>query len=1843
MNAFDFHHEVEAEEKAKKEKEAKIAAVRKAEAIESALIGSKQVGSGMDNMITFGAMHAAAAIEAAKKGKGERLTIDSEFADQQVDHQSVIMEGHTDSTTITVGGVTATATVDGNHKGGVDMRVKAIDKELAYEKKWGKKMKTYRPNEEAEDPKIKLIALAALKRKAREERREERQKRREHGAKMLEETGVDDGKGAQKLLTGYVDEVLSMVNAKDPLTIPAHVTEKDQFKYSSFIQKLYRPELKDIPLVSQLVTQKALKPIHTDADKKQFNDICARLKRNDGGLVRLQLNKSGVDDRVAHQMAFALEKNIYLQMLMLHDNRVSDLGTEELATALRWHPSVHTLWLGGNPVGDRGAEALAKLAHLNHNLKDLNLSNKRPPKTWSGEAAEAESTHLSVTFQGAQALARSLMMSCQLTSLNLADQRIKDKGARVLFAALPPSFLRTLNLKNNRLTSKCCAELREVLVTTHLEIITGNTRVGTAESDLNRPNTGVRMLTEGHNPGSRGGQRVVTPAGVVRHGSAADPFAQSTRVKPLCLELLNLSDNNIDCDGAAEIAYALCYNKTLKVLHLAKNKIDDRGIGELLSSLQYNQVIRSIVTLYNTSKDERVDRVLELRTAAVQALEDHLDRAQNREDFHETGFLVDRSGTAGQKQKGKRGAGGGSGSQPGSPDGKGMPLPGFSKAQLADFSGPNGMLGVDSGIGGPVGSAAPTPAGSVPGTPLGGGGGSTPGGTTGGGNAMLALIPGANDAPEKVTRTPGFNDETMVALNTLAAGARKLNRDPGVGAQGAPQQPIDFSQIAMPAHVVEVARSGSANREQSFDKRVRKELIPVKKRKVPTVKGGSAGGPGSAGGSGTGGLGGGSAPGTPMAISQMGSEFGFMGGGAFPGDTAESVLPPVLGHGGDARLALSNEERDILSPLPSSRTRGRPSGLRGTNIGRAGMSSPTRPFLLQAAAAEGDAERLSALSDIYDSSRKTGSYTHLNVLKRASTAPSDGSRGANGGGGASDGGGFGAKGWGVAMTSIGLGDATDRAHRDDEKYSMSAFTTSSHGGKVARPDASAGGFNSGSGASSKKVAGSPAPAPARPSTTGSTRGGGGGEGGGGAPAAGIPPLSPALSASGAGIDSPAAVSSSFVVSAAAFAAGRIDGDFDSVTSGIAITPIKQQQQQSALSLAMPLDLVTPPSSPPMPRSRSGSPGRSMSPGRSNRLPPSRGQPLPHVLTEARDEAKDEEDNSSNEGDSRVEWEDDNNGWEQQQQQLLLHPLGTPISPTTAEGKGGNLAGFLDMFEGPEEQRKRLEWEEKQREIAEHERKQEEERIKQEREKELAAAEAKRKRKKKKGKTPPGSPNPGSRTGSRSGSRATTPLASPNPSGGRKRRDTGNTGTADSSGPDSGSEGGTPIATTPMSSPPPSRGSGIISKGVIRTDTTGSSLEGTPLSSPDPSGGRKRLPSNTDSVDSGGDSATGSPNASPMASPQPSRGRKTIATPPSSAGALRRSVSFSSEHGGASPSPSSRNAATSNDTTDERGDVNSNEQQVIERRLTMGNKRPTDAKTEGPISTRTDTERLKAREEMVKYEAGAPKLSEKQRLGASLPGNPYRRYFSREGKPVYNTDLAKTRGVPKIPSTGIRPIRSASGGYRDSGQHIGYLGIVTPDDPAGARPLSLVEIAKQQQEYRAAIVADRQTETYKELKKDAMDQQPRGKQRAAAIPVPEKFWSSWRRDNRLRYPNGIDRARGTSSTNITDLRTLLKNKDGSIIMNEDARTRLKIKTPGEALAYRRKKRAEEIEREKRIFFNPNAVSIGKAKKLTHDMLGLRSNQTITDLNKPSQGLTKRLETEKPKTPMGPKNKFTKPNL
>jgi hypothetical protein len=253
-----------------------------------------------------------------------------------------------------------------------------------------------------------------------------------------------------------------------------------------------------------------------------------------------------------------------------------------------------------------------------------------------------------------------------------------------------------------------------------------------------------------------------------------------------------------------------------------------------------------------------------------------------------------------------------------------------------------------------------------------------------------------------------------------------------------------------------------------------------------------------------------------------------------------------------------------------------------------------------------------------------------------------------------------------------------------------------------------------------------------------------------------------------------------------------------------------------------------------------------------------------------------------------------------------------------------------------------------------------------------------------------------------------------------------------------------------------------------------------------------------------------------------------------------------------------------------------------------------------------------------------------RLGHQLPNSPYRRYFDDANRPRLSRELGMTRGVPNVGNVGVMPVRNTVNRFKDSAQHLTYLRVATPDDPPDARPISLIQIALDQKAYADKVRAERQTALYKELKRDALDFVPRGKQRAAAKKIPVEFWEKWKKKLRQRYPRGIDRATAVTSTDLKEFkRPTVMRADGSIVLD---RIKAAVKTPGQALVWRREKRQNELKAERAVFAGEgenSSVTVGKAKQLAHDILGLRKDQTISDIytnrldGKYRKGLTTRL--------------------
>lgn len=328
-----------------------------------------------------------------------------------------------------------------------------------------------------------------------------KKKKTNKGLENVIPTGIDDGKGAQKLLGSYVQEVCTMHPRKEHATVNFDIMSED-FKNKPFLKQLNHVQMKTVPQLSQVARQNALHPHHSTHKKKHYIEYSKRLEVSDGTLVHARLSSEFIDDYIVKVLEHGLQKNTVLQQLSLHQNAISDEGVERLCLALRWHPTLHTLWLGANRYTDQGARHLSLLIMRNRKIKELNISNRWPSEIWQKSEYEL---HPHVTYIGAQYLAKSLMRGSGLTSLSLADQRVRDDGAIYLFEAIQHCNLRALNLRANELTDRCCVEFRAALeLNTVLEhVILSHNRIGN-DGAINiayglARNTSMKCLDLGYN------------------------------------------------------------------------------------------------------------------------------------------------------------------------------------------------------------------------------------------------------------------------------------------------------------------------------------------------------------------------------------------------------------------------------------------------------------------------------------------------------------------------------------------------------------------------------------------------------------------------------------------------------------------------------------------------------------------------------------------------------------------------------------------------------------------------------------------------------------------------------------------------------------------------------------------------------------------------------------------------------------------------------------------------------------------------------------------------------------------------------------------------------------------------------------------------------------------------------------------------------------------------------------------------------------------------------------------------------------------------------------------------
>ena len=289
-------------------------------------------------------------------------------------------------------------------------------------------------------------------------------------------------------------------------------------------------------------------------DDAGLAQVSRLMKASGNELKRLLLPGANSLTEPARMRLFslALARSERLELLQLGCSSINSEGGKAIATALHENRSLRQLELQHNPILDAGATALGHALVVNRSLETLDV-----PFTGLGDACCA-------------ALAHALRRGSSLIKLDLAGNRLTDVGAAELAAALPSSaHLKTLILTANPIGARGALALAAAL-------------------------PDVAPL------------RVLRLDGCCIGASPCGRLASSLARSAVCT--LDLSNNEINDQGAWELAWRLPECANLHELRLASNEIEEDGASELLVALNTSPHL--------TKLDLRGNRLVEKESTA---------------------------------------------------------------------------------------------------------------------------------------------------------------------------------------------------------------------------------------------------------------------------------------------------------------------------------------------------------------------------------------------------------------------------------------------------------------------------------------------------------------------------------------------------------------------------------------------------------------------------------------------------------------------------------------------------------------------------------------------------------------------------------------------------------------------------------------------------------------------------------------------------------------------------------------------------------------------------------------------------------------------------------------------------------------------------------------------------------------------------------------------------------------------------------------------------------------------------------------------------------------------------
>lgn len=321
----------------------------------------------------------------------------------------------------------------------------------------------------------------------------------------------------------------------------------------------------------------------------------------------------GIGVESAKCISKILANSIYFAYTNLSKNKLEDFGCLYLAKNILKCLSLVHLDLSSNGLTCEGSTELLKILSYNENISSLNLcSHEGHKKNRLG-------------LDGSKAICNYLQTSQVISILNISNTSIGPKGINYISKGLENNFtLCSLNISYNNIGFKGLEKLVEGIVTSNLkEILLAGNKIGNEGCGY------IKNMLSGKCQGYCSIEKLDLSDNEIDTKGVADIFtALKVNNQLVCLnmkknnlicglssafceflaenytlKMLNLSNCEIKCNGLLKFNEFFHLNEGLEILNLSGNQISDQGAQIIAGGIEKNKKLKTLDLSFNKIKE----------------------------------------------------------------------------------------------------------------------------------------------------------------------------------------------------------------------------------------------------------------------------------------------------------------------------------------------------------------------------------------------------------------------------------------------------------------------------------------------------------------------------------------------------------------------------------------------------------------------------------------------------------------------------------------------------------------------------------------------------------------------------------------------------------------------------------------------------------------------------------------------------------------------------------------------------------------------------------------------------------------------------------------------------------------------------------------------------------------------------------------------------------------------------------------------------------------------------------------------------------------------------------------